>query len=259
MARILLLLLWIGHSLLQAGTSKIRDHVYIKIYTYEQDGKVRASVLPEIRPGSSLTSYKRRFDYLLINVPDIHKPEKAARRNEILSLYPDTTEIKRLFLDEYVQDENLTAYFEESIAPIENSDIDIQRSFSVYELMEVASKFFYCDKVNADTSIQAHICIGLNGISEANWAKDFILLEAFCYEAIFDDLDKENSQLFESFVSEKKEACNQYRKEMTTVKQYLEDVKSGLFERMSANEVLQSVLLNYYELNEGNLAFRINE
>ena len=32
-----------------------------------------------------------------------------------------------------------------------------------------------------------HVCIGLNEVKEASWAKDYTLLEAFCFEAIFEN------------------------------------------------------------------------
>jgi hypothetical protein len=69
--------------------------------------------------------------------------------------------------------------------------------------MEVSSKFFYCDQVNPDTSIQAYVCVGLNGVKEAKWNKDYTLLEAFCYEGIFTQFDNERSHIWDAFVSEK--------------------------------------------------------
>lgn len=239
--------------------SIIGDNIFIKIHLYEDKQEIKASAMPEIKPESDWMKYKRRFEYVLINVPEIHRFEKIRERLEINALYPDTTEIKRLYLEKYVQDKKLKKYFEETSAPIANSSFERLRHYKIDELMEVASIFFYCDRVEPDTSIQAHVCVGLNGVKEANWEKDFTLLEAFCYEAIFTSFDDETSLVWDTFVSEKKMAGEQFRTNITSLEQYLEDVKQDLFKRMKNNDALKKELLAYYELNRANLAFRIVE
>ncbi len=257
MTKIILFFICIGNLSYQIDKSVIRDHVTIKINTYEREGEMRATSMPELKPDSELINYKRRFDYLLINVPEIHLAEKSEQRNEIWQLYPDTIELKRLYLNKYIEDEKLVNYFEETLAAIENPNLDESTVFTSDELMEVASKFFYCDKVNADTSVQAHVCIGLNGVKEANWKIDYTLLEAFCFEGLFNDFDKDTSQVWESFISNKKKASLQSSTDITTLDQFLEDVKLDLFERMSNDEVIKKELLDYYESNKTNLAFKI--
>jgi len=235
----------------------IENYVVIKVYPYEHEGKMSASAMPELQLDSNLMSMKKRFEYLLMNVSEIHLPEKSERRKEIWNLYPDTPELKRLYLSEYVQDEKLVKYFEESMAPIENPNIKRNKVYTINELMDIASKFFYCDKVEADTSVQAHICIGLNGVGEANWEKDYTLLEAFCFEGIFHYLDKDSSQIWDSFVSKKNESCQQLKENITTLDQYLEEVKLDVFEKMRNDIVLRQELKKYYELNKSNLAFKL--
>lgn len=237
--------------------STVSDHVAIKIHTYDHENTTKAAAMPEIKDGSELMIYKRRFEYLLINISEIHLPDKSEERNRIFGLYPDTSEIKRLYLKKFTEDKKLTAYFKETMAPIHHPNRKISKTYTVDELMEVASKFFYCDKVLPDSSVQAHICVGLNGVKEANWEKDYTLLEAFCYEAIFNRFDDENSKIWDSFVSEKKEACEKYRSSISTLDQYLEDVKLSLFERIKNDGILRKELLDYYESNKGNLPFKV--
>lgn len=215
--------------------------------------------MPELKTNSKLMPYKRRFEYLLINVPAIHQPEKAAERTTIFSLYPDEAKLRKSYLQKYIEDLKLTAYFNETYQAIRHPNSAAIRQYTTDELMEVASKFFYCDLVNPDTTVQAHVCIGLNGIKEARWTKDCTLLEAFCYEAIFTDFEKENSPIWEAFVSEKNMACMKYRTAITSLDQYLEDVKQALFAGMKNNPVLRKVLLDYYDLNKSNLAFGIGK
>ena len=241
----------------KSNQSIIKENVVIDVYAYEYEGKIQASAMPELRQDSELTSYNRRFEYLLINVSQIHNQDHSERRKEIWNLYPDTTKLKELYLREYIKDDKLTNYFEITMAAITDTLIVVTSYFTEEELMKVASKFFYCDKVFPDTTVQSHVCVGLNGVSEANWDKDYTLLEAFCYEAIFDDLVSDTSKIEEIYSSEKKEACNQYKTSITSLDRYLIEVRNELFERMKNDPVLKATLLEYYNKNRNNLAFEI--
>lgn len=237
--------------------SIIEENVSIEISVYENEGVKKASAMPVLKSDSELNKYKRRFEYLLMNISEMHQPTGIKERTEIWNLYPDTLKLKQLYLDKFIQDSNLVKYFEETYAPIANPNLEITKTFNQEELMEVASKFFYCDQVNPDTTVQMHVCIGLNGIKEAMWEKDYTLLAAFCFEAIFYDLDKEDSQLRVSYSFEHDKAFNKYRNNITTLDKYLEDVRKDLFIRMKSNLTLKEKLLSYYELNKNNLAFKI--
>jgi hypothetical protein len=250
------LILIFGLSCKKEG-SIIRDNISIEISSYQDDNEIKASAIPVLKASSELIAYKRRFDYLLLNIPELHGSDKIKERDSINRLYPDTLEIKRIYLDGYSQDKKLTEYFEETYAAIKNPDQQRDKIYSHDELMEVASKFFYCDQVGSDTSIQMHVCIGINGMKEAKWEKDYTLLAAFCYEAIFNDLDTEDSRLRDAYASEKKVSAEQLKKNIITLEKYLEDVKLDLFNRMSSNAILKEKLLAYYELKKDKLAFRI--
>lgn len=235
----------------------IEENVSVEISVYEDAGVKKASAMPILKTDSELRKYKMRFEYLLMNVSEMHQPTGVKERTEIWNLYPDTIKLKRLYLDKFIQDVKLANYFEETNAPIANPELEITKTFNQEELMEVASKFFYCDQLLPDTIVQSHVCIGINGIKEAKWDKDYTILAAFCYEAIFDNLDKDSSQIDEVYKTQKQMACEQYRKNITTLDKYLEDVRLDLFSRMKTNTVLKRKLLLYYELNKNNLAFKL--
>lgn len=237
--------------------SIIRDNIVIDISTYEEKNETKASAMPDLKPGSAFMNYKKRFEYLLINVPEIHTPGKAQERNDIWKLYPDTITLRRLYLDKFIADKKLTGYFEETAKYIKDTTLPRKTSFTQDELMEVASKFFYCDEILPDTSVQAHVCVGLNGIREANWQNDYTLLQAFCYEGIFNQFDNDTSRIWDNFVAEKKKSADKFKLNITLLDQYLQDVKLELFERMKNNETLKKELLSYYEVNRNNLAFKI--
>ncbi len=241
----------------QVKQSLVSEHVAIQIYPYEYENKMKAYAMPEFKADSVLMRYKRRFDYLLINVSDIHQAKQTDERNAIFNRYPDTATMQRLYLKKFKADKKLNAYFEATMAPINNPTMKRPLTYTADELMEVASKFFYCDKVEADSSIQAHVCVGLNGVKEAKWNNDYTLLEAFCYEGIFHGFDSDSSKIWDNFVANKKQAGEYYKKRITTLDQYLEDVKLALFAKMKEDTILKQELLAYYELNKTNLAFKI--
>jgi len=62
---------------------------------------------------------------------------------------------------------------------------------------------------------------------------------------------------FWTYVAEKKTSGKLFKPSITSLEQYLEDVKQELFARMKSSETLQKELLDYYELNKRNLAFEI--
>lgn len=237
----------------------LADKISFEISTYQDKNQTKASAMPVLKGDSALMAHKMRFDYLLINIPEIFQPEKFNARDSINSLYPDTLKIKQQYLDYFCHDKKLVTYFEETYNAIKTPNQKPSRSYTLDELMDVSSKFFYCDQLLADTVVQSHVCIGLNGIKEAKWDKDYTLLAAFCLEALFNDFDKDSSQIDEAYAIEKKAACVQFKRGMTTLDKYLEDVRLDLFRRMERNAVLKEKLLQYYELNKQNLAFTLRK
>lgn len=234
------------------------NEISLQLSTYESTGATKAGVMPAIREGSKLAPVKARFDYLLLNIPRINDPASFQARDSINSLYPDTVTIRRLYLERYCNDRHLHGYFQESYLATQQPSALKQRHYSREELMEVASKFFYCDLVNPDTTVQAHVCIGLNGIKEANWKNDYTLLAAFCYEGIFHQFEADESPLWDAFVNEKRAAAAKFKPGIRNLDQYLEDVRLDLFRRMKQNSVLKRDLLSYYGQNKHNLAFIID-
>lgn len=256
---ILLRLILILNSSCNSGKKLIEQYVEIEVSTYEDNSVIKASAMPNMKANSFLAPFERRFEYLLINVPKIHQPEKNKERNAIWSLYPDTIQLKCKYLKKFSRDKALTSYFKQTLQPLLDSTIKIAVHFTTDELLEVASKFFYCDKVLPDSSVQAHICIGLNGIKEANWQKDYTLLEAFCYEAIFDDLDEENSPIWNAFEKIIRESEQKHKSTFVSSEEYLEKVKFDVIERMKTSEILKLELLAYYQFNKNNLAFSLKD
>lgn len=61
------------------------------------------------------------------------------------------------------------------------------RAVGFGRVVDVAARFFYPDEVLPDGRIQAHICVGINGVVDMQGGRD-LAVEAFAYAAIFHDL-----------------------------------------------------------------------
>lgn len=241
----------------QSNKKIIKDNLVFKIYTYSFENKLKASAMPEIKKDFIFSSHKRRFEYLLLNVPKIHTHQLTNERNKIFNFFPDTLKIKESYLKKLVSDKKLNLYFKITYNALSHSKSKPHAIFNQNELMEIVSKFFYCDEVNPDTSIQSHVCIGLNGLKETKWKKDYILLEAFCFETIFNDFDKDSSIIYNSYLLEKSNSIQYFKKNIISLDNYLENVKHDLFKRMKTNLILKQELLRYYEINKDNLPFKL--
>ena len=139
-----------------------------------------------------------------------------------------------------------------------NKFLEKKVTYSKSELMKVASRFFLCDRVNPDTTIYWHVCIGLNGQEEEGWKRDFTLLEAFCFEAIFDGLRSKNenkTRFMNNFLKFVKEAEMDFKN--LSFELMLEKARNEVFMKMENDNDLQILLLEYYKDNKYQLPFRI--
>ena len=231
--------------------------IHIELFPYEVSGKEKVSAMASLSADSPYRNVHRRFDYLILNTPRIHAPEQVDMRRTLFDLYPDTNLLKRSYIEQLSNDSTLQGYVRQTIEAIEKIASNKTQTFSKRELVEVASRFFYCDKVNPDSSVQAHVCIGLNGQRESNWQKDYTLLEAFCYEAIFSDFDQETSPIDLAFTQNKAKVCQKNLPHFSSDDAYLIKVREDLYRKMFKDKRLQKSLMNYYHLHQDDVAFRL--
>lgn len=229
----------------------------IELFPYEDSGKKKVSAMASLSADSPYWNVHRRFDYLILNAPKIHAPEEVDMRRTLFDLYPDTNLLKRSYIDQLSNDSTLQGYVRQTIEAIEKNASNKIQTFSKRELVEVASRFFYCDKVNPDSSVQAHVCIGLNGQRESNWQKDYTLLEAFCFEAIFSDFDQETSPIDLAFTQNKAKVCQKNLHHFSSDDAYLMKIRKDLYRKMFKDKRLQKSLMNYYHLHQDDVSFRL--
>ena len=250
-------LLCIGVQPICAQYVPFSDQVHIELFPYVVSGKEKVAAMASLSTDSPYWNVHRRFDYLILNTPKIHAPEQVEMRRTMFDLYPDTNVLKQTYIDQLTNDSTLQGYVRQTIAAIEKNVSFDKLTFSKQELMKVASRFFYCDKVNPDSSVQAHVCIGLNGQRESNWQKDYTLLEAFCYEAIFSDFDQETSQIDIAFSQNKTKVCQMNLPHFRSENEYLMKVREDLYRKMARDKRLQKSLMHYYHLHQDDLPFRL--
>ena len=197
-----------------------------------------------------IKSKENRFQYLLVNRTTFEKIYNP--------LYPDTSKIRNNYADDLAKNKLFIYYLNETLKPLETKTVKPKLSFSKEEVSKVASHFFYSDSLFADNSLSSHICVGLNGIKEAKFARDYTLLEAFCFEAIFYYLrDEEKSGFNKNFMLIVKKLKKQYLDKNKTTEGMLKFIQINTFLEMSQDAILMKRLDEYYAMNKSNLNFSI--
>lgn len=253
----ILIILLIIFSACSPSSRFIKENTKIEIYPYQDNGLEKAGAMPFFVLPNELIKYHYRFDYLLLNSPKIHQKESYEDRSKLFSIYPDTLQLRSSYLNNLIKDQKFRNDVYQSLSAIKHPARKRKIKFNKEEMMEIASLFFYCDEVNADSSITSHVCIGINGLNERPFERDYTLLAAFCYEAIFKDIEKDTSLVYETYVNEKKNIIELFKPEITSLEEYLIRVRKELFKRMKNNKNLKDLLTNYYLQNRNNLSFEI--
>lgn len=234
------------------------DYFSLEVSQSNYEGKMYQSanpiVLENIHDPVSLFIKKHamRFQYVLFNYTELW--------DTISSFYPDNNRIHDEFCKLILNDFTVKKYLIE-LTPNKLTHLETEKQkFTVHELMAVASKFFYCDTINqTDTSIQSHVCIGINGLKDLQTTRDLTVLEAFSIEAIFHYLMKSRlPSFYRDFEQEKKHLVQENLKNFKNFESYLIAVRKGCYVRMENNVDLKNKLLAYYQKNIDNLNFVID-
>lgn len=242
-----------------AGQPDPAGYVRLNVQYYQEEGERYLGVSPELigtghdALARGMQKYPRRFRYILMN--------KTRFQGIYEKYYPDTVRINRLFTDSLRLDTSFMRVFGLLGAPFTGEKRPVVR-FSRQQLMAVAARFFYCQAVRADSGIASTICVGRNGLGELSPFPDQALLEAFCFEAIFEKYYTSPGvkNLFViRFLSFIEEGSHKYVHLFNSKELYLQSVRQYCFEKMEQDDALAAALLNYYEANRNSLIFMIGE
>jgi hypothetical protein len=240
-----------------AGQPDPATYIRLSMRYYQEEGERYLGVSPElISSGRDVLSqamqkYPRRFRYVLMN--------KTRFQGIYEKYYPDTIRINRLFTDSLRMDASFMRVYGLLAAPFTGKKNPSVR-FSQQQLMAVAARFFYCQSVRSDSGIASAICVGRNGLNELSSFPDQSLLEAFCFEAIFEKyyVSPGVKNLFITrFLSFIEEGRRTYINLFVNQDLYLKSVREYCFKKMEQDGALAAALLEYYEANKDNLAFVI--
>lgn len=233
------------------------DYFSVKITKKEYEGKSYFGKSFNINKdakgkfGKYLQKHSLRYDYILFKC--------FGRDSSYSKLYPQSDSIDALFCNTMKQNIQFNNYFN-YLSPAKYTTRQLNSlTFTKSEMMLVASRFFYCDKVKkVDTGIGYHICVGINGIKELDIQKDLTALEAFCIEGIFNKMDSEKEATFlKDFDKYIKTSRQERKRNLTNLDDFLIQVRNDCFREMEQSEALQNSLLVYYEKNKSTINFTI--
>lgn len=249
--------LFIGLFSLAVFGQNLEKYIELKAEKYQEAEGEYVGVSPAVKEnvtdeiGKFMATYPRRFRYLLANNNSFQGLDR---------FYPDVLKMNQLYLDKVKADNKFVSHFQKLITPINKKSFR-RDTYTKKELMKVASRFFFCDSVKADKSIGSHICIALNGLKEAQFDKDYTILEAFCFEAIFEAIEAKapaRTKVVENFLNYIEEVSKKEKLSATANESYLQNVRLKVFEKMTSDIELENILLQYFQKNKANLSFEIS-
>lgn len=237
-----------------AQTLNYCHYFKLDVTEFVRDGNTSTSCSPELSKTETnkfskfLDFHQNRFLYIL------YKQSKSF--SQISKLYPDTIAIQSQFCKQIINSQSVIKYFN-ALSPKSLVPNTVPDTFTVAEMMQVASTFFYCDGINKkDTSIQSHICIGINGISGLQSNRDLTVLEAFTFDAIFSYLSKKkNPPFYDQFFATKKQLRQEQLPYFQDYESFLVLIRQKCYAEMINNEDLKKKLISAHKKNKSNLNF----
>ena len=222
-------------------------------------GKDYKNIYPTIETNQTsinqqIKKYNRRFEYILQNRTDF-------KNESFQNLFPDTLKMTGIYRKSIENNPKMKIYFMKLAQPLIQK-VKIKEKYSTLEVMDIASKFFYCDAVRPDTTIGLHICIGING-QEIKSEKDYTLLEAICFEAIFEKMFASRGT-FTKYMDNFSKSVEKYSKinkilSKSGLEQYLLKVRQDVYSDMKNDESLRETLFSFLDRNKDNLPFIVSK
>lgn len=219
-------------------------------YPIKVKGKTVISYAPEVsEKGSSkvlsfVKRHEKRFEYLLMKT-----------FTQVIDV-KDSISIKERFCNRLSTDSFYSAFILLTSGK-ELSGVQFKPVVSETDVIKIASRFFLCDSVRqSDTIIFTKICIGINGVSTLPVFEHATVLEAFCFEAIFNNRKKLN-KLVSRFSKYAGLISSNNLKNFDGFEEHLGLVKDSSYLLMEKDSFLIEVLRKHYENNTDNIGFII--
>lgn len=255
--------IWIIALMLHCFTSNAKgldlcSYMSISIKQFDVKGEMKSFPVTSIDQersdtfGKELKVHFHRYTYLMT--------KHFTKESPLLALYPDTVKIKEQFCKELNQASDFRTSFE-LVCPSQYLDSKpATATFTKEEMMYVASRFFYCNKVTKDTGIIPKICVGINGNKMANSAKDLTSLEAIVFESLFEALkieSEEDPQFITDFNESILKSLTKNKYKYTNLDEMLLAIRNECFDDMAHNEGLEKYVSSYIESNKASFNFTV--
>ncbi len=123
-----------------------------------------------------------------------------------------------------------------------------RQTISADHLTGIAVRFFFPNEITDNGRIKASICAGIHGLKDFEGERD-LMLEAFCYEAIFNELGSRQYGMLDEF----KSILGRVRGlQLSTDKEMkLNRAQGAVWALLASNEKLREVLSDAYKSKEG--------
>lgn len=227
---------------------KIDKYIALEYGSFDNNGELIHFVLPIILQnsdsiGQNTNLYSRRVSYLLTNRINIDTLNK---------LMPDSTAIDLIFNKEISE-----KYFIESFKKIALPNNQPKEEFTENEMMSIASKFFLVEELS-ENSFGTRICSGINGIE--NSKKDYLLLEAVIFDAIFSRImknDKPKAKFMDNLVKYQDSVIKTTKN--IDSKTRLREIRNEIYSIMEDDINLRNYLIEYFKTNQKNIPIKLKE
>ena len=132
----------------------------------------------------------------------------------------------------------------------------VRETISAERLTGIAVRFFFPTTITEEGRIKASVCAGLHGLRDFEGERD-LMLEAFSYEAIFNEFGSRQYGMMDEFTS----ILGRVRGlQLSTDKEMkLSRAQGAVWALLASNETLRDVLSNAYKSKRGILPFVVED
>ena len=218
--------------------------------------------LPPINIFADLTNSNMLYlDYIFNNYSNIDfnkletfNPNVDMRHNHLVNMLINDSIFKKYFLElsfYYLNSKNIKI---KDYLP--HPKLQITSS----QLLEIASKFFFAKEIREDSSVAWQICVGNNGyfnLSSSDQKNDmYPLVEGFCMMVIMENANDSVYNYYTDFRNNILKLQNEFSF-LNDIKIKLENLRQRMYQIMSKNENLKTVLIREYKKKKSILNFEL--
>lgn len=227
--------------------------IYDKVFSIEKKTRadkeylsVNINELDESNDFSALINNNILYiDYLLTNFSDY-------TQHEAFYNIENEKQLQYEFIDYLQNDKKFNKTMRKFAATITDKDQHTPDTVTMDEMLDIAVKFFYIQKINAEGYYVTRMCSGINGIEETE-ADRKPHVEAFCASVIIYNYESKEYNTYDELVNGVKDV---YKLNLGTDEdEKLLRAQGAMYMYMRHNEKLKDLLIAEYQRKEKHLPF----